>query len=59
VDGLYQTMHADVQFRALRNLAVGVGYSQTKFRVDATTTDFTGHFQLEYKGPEAFLRVSF
>jgi hypothetical protein len=59
VDGLYQSMHADMQFRVRPNFALGVGYSQTRFRVDSATTDFTGHFNLKYKGPEAFLRVSF
>jgi hypothetical protein len=59
VNGRYQSMHADVQFRVRPNFALGLGYSQTLFRVDSTTTDFTGHFDLKYKGPEAFLRVSF
>lgn len=59
VKGRYQSMHADAQFRARPNLALGLGYSQTLFRVDSATTDFAGHFGLKYKGPEAFLRVSF
>lgn len=59
VDGRYQYMHADVQFRIRPNLALGVGYSQTQFRVDSATTDFAGFLDLRYKGPEAFLRVSF
>lgn len=59
VKGSYQAMHADVQFRVRPNLAVGAGYSRTQFKVDSNTTDFAGHFDLKYKGPEAFLRVSF
>ncbi len=59
VKGRYESTHADVQFRVRPNLALGVGYSQTQFRVDSTTTDFAGFLNLKYKGPEAFLRVSF
>jgi hypothetical protein len=59
VDGRYQYMHADLQFRVRPNLALGLGYSQTQFRVDSATTDFAGYLNLKYKGPEAFLRVSF
>lgn len=59
VEGRYQSMHADLQLRVRPNFALGVGYSQTQFRVDSQTTDFAGFFNLKYKGPEAFLRVSF
>lgn len=51
--------HGDVQFRVRPNLALGVGYTQTRFKVDSTNTDFLGFFDLKYKGPEAFFRVSF
>jgi hypothetical protein len=59
VDGSYQSWHGDVQFRARPNLAFGVGYTQTRFRIDSTDPEFAGYFNLEYKGPEAFVRVSF
>jgi hypothetical protein len=59
VDGRYQSFHGDVQFRAYPNLAFGLGYTQTKFRIDSTDPDFAGYFNLQYKGPEAFVRVSF
>jgi hypothetical protein len=59
VKGSYNAVHADVQFRVRPNLAVGAGYSQTRFKVDSATTDFSGFFNLKYKGPQAFLRVSF
>jgi hypothetical protein len=59
VDGKFQTLHGDVQFRVRPNLAFGLGYSQTQIRVDSATTDFSGYFNMEYKGPEAFLRASF
>jgi hypothetical protein len=59
VDGKFLSLHGDVQFRVRPNLALGLGYSQTQIRVDSATTDFSGYFNLEYKGPEAFLRASF
>ena len=58
VDGLYGQYHLDVQFRWRPNFAIGLGYSQTRMKVDSTDPDFSGLFDLEYKGPEAFIRVS-
>jgi hypothetical protein len=59
VKGGYQSWHGDLQFRARPDFAMGLGYTQTRFRVDSRTTDFLGYFNLKYQGPEAFLRVSF
>jgi hypothetical protein len=59
VKGGYQSFHGDVQFRAWPNLAFGLGYTQSRFKVDSTDPDFSGYFNLKYKGPEAFVRVSF
>ncbi|MEO6079803.1 MAG: hypothetical protein ABIQ86_08505 [Steroidobacteraceae bacterium] len=59
VKGGYQSWHGDAQFRVRPNFAVGLGYTQARFKVDAATTDFAGYFNLHYKGPEAFVRVSF
>ncbi len=59
VRGGYQAYHGDVQFRARPNLAFGVGYSQTRFWIDSSSADFAGYFNLKYKGPEAFVRVSY
>jgi hypothetical protein len=59
VEGGYQQWHADVQFRAWRNLAFGAGYTQTQYRVDSTDPEFAGFFDMKYSGPEAFVRVSF
>jgi len=59
VDGLYAQYHLDVQYRVHRNLAFGLGYSQTRMKVDSIAADFSGMFDLEYAGPEAFVRVSF
>jgi hypothetical protein len=59
VDGLYGAYHVDVQYRWRPNFAFGLGYSQTRMKVDSTDVSFAGLFDLEYKGPEAFIRVSF
>jgi len=59
VDGLYAQYHLDVQYRVHRNLAFGLGYSQTRMKVDSIAESFSGMFDLEYAGPEAFVRVSF
>jgi hypothetical protein len=59
VQGGYQSYRGDVQFRARPNLAFGLGYSQTRFKIDSTNEDFAGYFNLKYKGPEAFVRISY
>lgn len=60
VEGGFQSWHADVQFRAWRNLAFGAGYTHAQYRVDSTDPDdFAGYFKLKYNGPEVFFRVSF
>ena len=59
VDGLYSQYQLDVQYRMHRNLAFGLGYSQTRMKVDSIDPDFSGMFDLKYAGPEAFVRVSF
>lgn len=59
VRGAFRYMHADLQYRGWRNLAFGVGYSYSGYLVDSTDEEFSGFYRLEYKGPEAFFRVSF
>jgi hypothetical protein len=52
--------NAEVQFRAQRNLAVGLGYAGTSYRVDSSDPKFfLGYVKLHYQGPELFLRASF
>ncbi len=58
IDGLYGQYHLDVQYRWRPNMAFGLGYSQTHTRVDSTDPNFSGLFDMVYKGPEAFIRVS-
>lgn len=59
LDGSLGVYHADVQFRAWKNLAVGLGYTKTTLMVDSTGQEFTGRLGLDVAGLEAFLRVSF
>jgi hypothetical protein len=59
VDGSYQSYHGDLQFRWRPNLALGLGYSSTAIKVDSAKTGSTGLFHFDYKGPEAFVRVSY
>jgi hypothetical protein len=59
VDGSLGIYHADVQFRAWRNMAFGLGYTKTALHVDSTDDSFAGRLSIDVKGPEAFVRVSF
>ena len=59
-DGSSLAWNADVQYRAHRNLAVGLGYASMHYRVDSTDPKvFLGYVKLNYQGPELFLRASF
>jgi len=59
VHGSYMNWHADVQFRWKRNFAVGGGYTYTRMYVESTDAGDSGTFRHLYRGPEAFIRVSF
>lgn len=51
---------ADLQFRAHRNLAVGLGYASTSYKLDSSDPDFfSGYLKLKYQGPELFVRAAF
>ena len=58
-DGSLGIYHADLQYRAWRNLAFGFGYTKTSLHFDGTGDSFSGRFALDVKGPEVFARVSF
>lgn len=59
IDGSFGIYHADLQWRAWKNLAVGVGYTKVTTLVDSADADFSGRFDFELGGPEAFFRISF
>ena len=59
VDGSLANYHGDVQFRAWKNLAAGLGYSSLHVLVDSADPGNTGRLDFKVKGPEFFLRASF
>jgi hypothetical protein len=60
VEAHYEAYNADLQFRMQRNLAVGLGYSRTRYKTISIDPDFfPGYFILSHKGPQFFLRASF
>ena len=58
VRGSYKAWNADVQFRVRPNLTLGAGYSGTHFFLESTDPTDSGLFRFDYKGPQAFIRVS-
>jgi len=61
VTGHFGDYHGDLQFRALPNLALGVGYSDfdALLENEGGTQSLIGRFSFRAAGPEAFARVSF
>ncbi len=57
--GEFGDFHADVQFRVVPNLALGVGYSQVQAKLNAVSQSYPGLAAIRIHGPEAFVRVSF
>lgn len=58
VRGSYRAWNADVQFRLRPNFTLGAGYSATRFFLDSSDPTDSGLFRFDYKGPQAFIRVS-
>ena len=58
VRGSYKAWNADVQFRVRPNFTLGAGYSATRFFLESTDPTDSGLFRFDYKGPQAFIRVS-
>jgi hypothetical protein len=59
VHGSYKAWNTDVQFRWWPNFALGAGYSVTRFFLDSQDPTESGLFRFNYKGPLAFVRVSY
>lgn len=59
VGGSLGIYHADVQYRAARNFALGAGYERQNTELDVRHQDPSGFLHLNITGPEAFVRVSF
>ncbi len=51
--------HADLQYRARPNFAIGLGYQSTQTRLEVDNSSDNGFMNLNVKGPELFLRASF
>jgi len=58
VRGSYKAWNADVQFRLRPNFTLGAGYAATRFFLESTDPTDSGLFRFNYKGPQAFIRVS-
>lgn len=60
VKGRSLAWNADLQYRAHRNLAVGLGYASTMYRLDSEDPDFfSGYVKMKYQGPQLFLRAAY
>lgn len=59
VRGSYKAFNGDVQFRWRPNFALGAGYSMTRFFLNSEDPTESGLFRFSYKGPMAFVRVSY
>ncbi len=60
VRGTYVSWRANLQYRAARNMSVGLGYAGVFYELDSRDPDFfTGYLWMNNHGPEAFVRVSF
>jgi hypothetical protein len=58
-DGDYLSWRANLQVRAARNLAIGLGFNATRYKVNSTDVERGGYYNMWYYGPELFARVSF
>ncbi len=60
VKGRSLAWNADLQYRAHRNLAVGLGYASTMYRLDSADPDFfAGYVKMRYQGPQLFVRAAY
>jgi hypothetical protein len=60
VRGDFFSWRANLQWRAARNMAIGLGYAGTYYQLDSADPEFfSGYLWIYNHGPEAFVRVSF
>jgi hypothetical protein len=57
--GRLSDFHADIQYRWRKNFAVGIGYTQLRYELEAIPDDKPVFFDLTVAGPELFVRASF
>jgi hypothetical protein len=58
-DGRLVNAQANVTYRFVPNVGIGVGYRFNDYRIEADRGDFTGRFNYEFKGPQVFLEARF
>jgi len=57
--GRLSDFHADIQYRWRKNMAVGIGYTQLRYELDAIPEDKPVSFDMSVTGPELFFRAAF
>lgn len=57
--GRLSDFHADIQYRWRKNFAVGLGYTQLIYELEAVADDQPALFDMSATGPEIFFRASF
>jgi hypothetical protein len=57
--GKLSDFHGDIQYRWRKNLAVGIGYTNLRYELEAEPDDQPAFLDMNIKGPELFFRASF
>lgn len=57
--GSLSDFHVDLQYRWRKNMAVGLGYTQLEYDLQAVPDDKPALFEMKLGGPELFFRASF
>ena len=58
-DGSYADLHADLQYRWNPYLSLGLGFSSMRISLSGDSGSIPGVVSMSYKGPEAFVRLSY
>jgi hypothetical protein len=59
VTGRLSDFHGDIQYRWRKNFAVGIGYTQLHYELEAAPDDMPAFFDMSVSGPELFFRAAF
>jgi hypothetical protein len=57
--GRLSDFHGDIQYRWRKNFAVGLGYTNLHYELEADADGQPAFFDMDIKGPELFFRASF
>lgn len=58
-DGSYADLHADLQYRWNPYFSLGLGFSSMRISLSGDSGSIPGVVSMSYKGPEAFVRLSY